>query len=75
MQLQQWTLKLTSELDRMNAGAVANVMRVGRRGGAKKFAALIMAARNRMGKQARGLLERVEQAMETEPPPARTASK
>ncbi|MEE8305910.1 MAG: radical SAM protein, partial [Gammaproteobacteria bacterium] len=74
MQLQQWTLKLTSELDRMNAGAVANAMRVGRRGGAKKFAALIMAARSRMGKQARGLLARVEQAMETETPPARATS-
>jgi radical SAM superfamily enzyme YgiQ (UPF0313 family) len=74
MQLQQWTLKLTSELDRMNASAVANVVRVGRRGGAKKFAALIMAARNRMGKQARGLLERVEQAMEVKIPQARAAS-
>jgi radical SAM superfamily enzyme YgiQ (UPF0313 family) len=74
MQLQQWTLKLTSELDRMNASAVANVVRVGRRGGAKKFAALIMAARNRMGKQARALLERVEQAMEVKIPQARAAS-
>ena len=74
MQLQQSTLKLTSELDRMNAGAVANVMRVGRRGGAKKFAALILAARSRVAKQARGLLAQVEQSMETETPLARATS-
>ena len=66
MQLQRSTLKLTSELDRMNAGAVANVMRVGRRGGAKMFAGLILAARSRVAKQARELLTRVEQSMETE---------
>ena len=57
---------LSSELDRMNAGAVANVMRVGRRGGAKMFAGLILAARSRVAKQARELLTRVEQTMETE---------
>jgi radical SAM superfamily enzyme YgiQ (UPF0313 family) len=74
MQLQHWTLKLTSELDLMNASAVANVVRVGRRGGAKKFAALIMAARNRMGKQAQGLLKRVEQAMEVKIPQVRATS-
>ena len=63
MGLQQWTLKLTSELDRMNFGVVARAMLVGRRGNATKFAPMIMAARSRMGKQARRLLARVEQAM------------
>jgi hypothetical protein len=63
MQLQYWTLKPTSELDRMNAGAVARAMRVGRRGGATKFAAMILSARSRTVKQARTLLDRVEQAM------------
>jgi hypothetical protein len=53
---------------------VANAMRVGRRGGAKRFAALIIAARSRTVKQAQGLLARVEQAMEAETPPARTTS-
>jgi hypothetical protein len=71
MQLQQSTLKLTSELDRMNAVTVANVMRVGHRGGAKKLAAFILAARSRVAKQARGLLARVEQSMETETPMVR----
>lgn len=74
MQLQQSTLKLTSELDRMSAGAVANVMRVGRRGGARKFAALILAARSRVAKQARELLTRVEQSMEKETPLVRAKS-
>ena len=74
MQLQHWALKLTRELNRMNATTVANAMRVGRRGGAKRFAALIIAARSRMVKQAQGLLARVEQAMEAETRPARTTS-
>jgi len=46
----------------------------GRRGGAKKFAALILAARSRVAKQARGLLARVEQSMEAETPLARATS-
>jgi radical SAM superfamily enzyme YgiQ (UPF0313 family) len=63
MQLQYWTLKLTRELDRMNGGAVAHALRVGRRGGATKFAATLLSARSRIVKQARTLLDRVEQAM------------
>jgi radical SAM superfamily enzyme YgiQ (UPF0313 family) len=64
MQLQQWTLKLTSDLNRMTTSAFVNRIKVGRQGHAKKFAALIMAARRRMEKQAQGFLARVEQAME-----------
>jgi hypothetical protein len=67
MQLQSWTLKLTAELNRVNAGAVARVLRVGHRGGAAKFAATALAARSRTVKQARTLLARVEQAMATGP--------
>jgi radical SAM superfamily enzyme YgiQ (UPF0313 family) len=63
MQLQYWTLKLTRELDRMNSGAVAHALRVGRRGGATKFAAILLSARSRIAKQARTLLDRLEQAM------------
>ena len=63
MQLQYWALKLTRELDRMNGDAVAHALRVGRRGGAPKFAAILLSARNRIVKQARTLLDRVEQAM------------
>jgi hypothetical protein len=63
VELQYWTLKLTRELDGMNAGSVAHVLRVGRRGSATKFAAAILAARRRFVKQAQTLLERVEQAM------------
>lgn len=64
MQLQYSTLTLTRELDRMNRKAVAHVLRVGRRGGALKFAAMILSARSLTVKQARTLLDRVEQAME-----------
>jgi radical SAM superfamily enzyme YgiQ (UPF0313 family) len=63
MQLQHWTLKLTRELDRMSAGAAAHIMRVGRRGGAARFAAMTLSARRRTAKQAQMLLESVEQAM------------
>jgi len=63
MQLQHWTLKLTSELDRMTAGTVGHAMRVGRRGDATRFAAMTLSARRRTVKQARTLLDRVEQAM------------
>ncbi len=63
MQLQYSTLRLTCELDRMNREAVARVLRVGRRGGALKFAVKVLYARSRTVKQARDLLDRVEQAM------------
>jgi divalent metal cation (Fe/Co/Zn/Cd) transporter len=43
--------------------AVAHVLRVGRRGDALKFAAMILSARSLTVKQARTLLDRVEQAM------------
>ncbi|MCP4379196.1 MAG: hypothetical protein GY794_23870 [bacterium] len=63
MQLQSSTLTLTRELDRINREAVAHVLRVGRRGNALKFAARILYARSRVVKQARALLDRVEQAL------------
>jgi hypothetical protein len=63
MQLQHSTLRLTCELDRMKREAIAHVLRVGRRGGALKFAAMVLSARRRTVKQARTLLDRVEQAM------------
>lgn len=63
MELQHSTLTLTRELDRMNRKAVAHVLRVGRRGGALKFAAKILYARSRTVKQALTLRNRVEQAM------------
>ena len=63
MQLQYSTLTLIRELDRMNRMAVAHVLRVGRRGDALKFAAMILSARSLTVKQARTLLDRVEQAM------------
>jgi len=68
MQLQQSTLTLTCALDQMNCKAVAHVLRVGCRGGALKFAALVLSARSRTVKQARTLLDRVEQAMAGAPP-------
>jgi hypothetical protein len=63
MQLQHWALKLSSEFGRMKSGVVANVLRVGRRGRGLKFAATLLSARHKSAKQARMLLNRVEQAM------------
>ena len=63
MQLQHSTLRLTRELDRMKREAIAHVLRVGRRGRALKFAAMVLSARRRTVKQAQTLLDRVEQAM------------
>jgi len=74
MQLQHWTLKLTRELDRMSAGTATHIMRVGRRGGATKFAAMALSARRRTAKQAQMLLESVEQAMSAEAPLRNTSA-
>jgi len=63
VQLQHSTLTLTRELNRMTRESITHVLRVGRRGGALKFAAMALTARSRTAKQARTLLDRVEQAM------------
>ena len=66
MQLQHWALKLTAELDRRRGDVVAHVLRVSRRGRGLKFAATLLAARQRAARQARMLLGRVERAMAAE---------
>ena len=63
MQLQYWALKLTCELNRMNPGAVAHALRVGRRGRGLKFATTLLSARHRIATQAQTMLNQVEQAM------------
>jgi radical SAM superfamily enzyme YgiQ (UPF0313 family) len=63
MQLQHWALRFSSELGRMTCAAVANVLRVARRGHGLKFAGLLLAARQRGASQARRLMRRLEQAM------------
>jgi radical SAM superfamily enzyme YgiQ (UPF0313 family) len=63
MQLQYWALKLTSDLGQMRSDAVAQVLRVGRRGRGLKFAATLLAARRRATRQALMLLGRLERAM------------
>jgi radical SAM superfamily enzyme YgiQ (UPF0313 family) len=63
MQLQHWALKLTSDLGRIGGEDVAHVLRVGHRGGGLKFAATLLAARQRAASQARMLLGRVERTM------------
>ncbi len=67
VELQRWALKLTADLGRMDPGAVANILRVGRRGRALKFAGTLLSARRRSATQARRLLERMEQAMPANP--------
>lgn len=63
VELQYAALILTRELNRMNRKTVTHVMRVGHRGRALKFAAMILTARRQMQKQARRLLDQVERAM------------
>lgn len=65
MELQRWTLKLTSELDQVTRRSAAHILRIGRRRGALKFAAAAVSARSRTVKQARTLLDRVEHVMAT----------
>ena len=63
MQLQHMALKLMRELNPMNYDSVSHILRVGYRGRALKFAALLLGARLRAFRQARMLLKQVEQAM------------
>jgi radical SAM superfamily enzyme YgiQ (UPF0313 family) len=57
IQLQNKTLKLVRELNRMNSGIISHVMRVGRRGVATKFAAAALSARRKTARQAQELLK------------------
>jgi radical SAM superfamily enzyme YgiQ (UPF0313 family) len=63
MQLQQVALQLMIDLNPMDHDGVSHVLRVGYRGRALKFAATLLAARERSVRQARMLLKQVEQAM------------
>jgi radical SAM superfamily enzyme YgiQ (UPF0313 family) len=63
MQLQQAALQLMIDLNPMEYGSVSHILRVGRRGHALRFAATLLAARERSVRQARMLLRQVEQAM------------
>ena len=63
MQLQHWTLTLTRDLDRLSRGAVTHVLNVGRRGGALRFAMLLLTARRRLTRQAGRLLAQLEPVM------------
>jgi radical SAM superfamily enzyme YgiQ (UPF0313 family) len=63
MQLQHLALRFTAELNGMNHDRVPHIVRVGYRGHGLKFAGTVLYARQRSGKQARMLLQQVEQAM------------
>lgn len=63
MLLQQWALKLTADLNRMNFDAVGHVLRVGRRGRGLKFATTLLSGRHRCVKQARMLLQGLDKIM------------
>lgn len=60
VQLQRQTLRLVRELNRMSADAISHVMRVGRRGKAKKFAIAALSARRKTARQAQELLRAVK---------------
>ncbi len=59
VQLQHMTLTLARDLNAMNSHAIAHALRVGRKGGALKFAAMTLSARSKTTRQARMLLNRV----------------
>lgn len=63
MQLQHLALQLTAELNWMKHDSVSHILRVGYRGHGLKFAGTILYARQRAARQARMLLQQVEQAM------------
>ena len=63
MQLQHLALRFTAELNRMHHDRVSHIVRVGHRGHGLKFAGTVLYARQRSVKQARLLLQQVEQAM------------
>lgn len=65
MQLQRLALRFTAELNRMHHDRVSHIVRVGHRGHGLKFAGTVLYARQRSVKQARLLLQQVEQAMAT----------
>ena len=65
MQLQRLALRFTAELNRMHHDRVSHIVRVGYRGHGLKFAGTILYACQRSVKQARLLLQQVEQAMAT----------
>ena len=67
MQLQYWALKLTYELNRLSGADVMRILSIGRRGGSLPFAALGLAGRRWIAKQARKWLDQVEQAIESYP--------
>ena len=63
MQMQHMALRLLVELNPMRYDTVSHILRVGRRAGALRLAALILAARHRCVRQARSQMKQVEQAM------------
>jgi len=67
MQLQQVALQLMIELNPMGYDSVSHILRTGYHGNALKFAAMLIAARERSIRQARILLKQVEQAMAAYP--------
>lgn len=63
MQLQHLALRFIAELSGTGFDAIYKIMRVGYRGHDLKFAATILTARQRSARQARRLIQQVEQAM------------
>jgi radical SAM superfamily enzyme YgiQ (UPF0313 family) len=62
MELQKMALRFTAELSGTGFRDVSRILRVGYRGHALRFAALVLTARRRSARQARRLLRQVEHA-------------
>jgi radical SAM superfamily enzyme YgiQ (UPF0313 family) len=71
MQLEHLSLRFIAELSGTGLGAVSQILRVGYRGRALRFAMLVLTARQRSARQARMLLRQVEQAMSVNARPER----
>jgi len=63
MQLQHLALQFTADLNRMKHDCVSNILHTGNRGNGLKFAGTVLYARRRAARQARMLMQQVEQAM------------
>jgi radical SAM superfamily enzyme YgiQ (UPF0313 family) len=75
MELQRMAVRLMIDLNPLRYETASHILRVGRRGRALDFAAMLLAGRHRTVRQARTLLKQVDRAIAGNTPRARRAPK
>jgi len=75
MELQRAAVRLMIDLNPVRLETAAHILRIGRRGRALDFAAMLLAGRYRTVRQARGLLRQVDRAIAGRAPRTRRAPK